>query len=172
MRKILFKSLVERPLTEPAPQLDDPEIVALARQIESAARLKLGRGLSIREIDAGSCNGCELEIHALGNAFYDLERFGLRFVASPRHADVLLVTGPVTKNMHEALLRTYTATPAPKWVVTAGDCALDGGLFAGGYACIGGVSVAIPVDLHIPGCPPAPITLLKGLLALMTNRRV
>jgi Ni,Fe-hydrogenase III small subunit len=172
MRKILFKSLVERPLTEPAPQLDDPEIVALARQIESAAHLKLGRGLSIREIDAGSCNGCELEIHALGNAFYDLERFGLRFVASPRHADVLLVTGPVTKNMHEALLRTYTATPAPKWVVTAGDCALDGGLFAGGYACIGGVSVAIPVDLHIPGCPPAPITLLKGLLALMTNRRV
>jgi Ni,Fe-hydrogenase III small subunit len=171
MRKILFESLVGRPLTEPGPQLDDPEIIALAQEIESAARVKLGRGLSIREIDAGSCNGCELEIHALGNAFYDLERFGLRFVASPRHADVLLVTGPVTKNMREALLRTYVATPAPKWVVAAGGCAFDGGIFAGGYACAGGVSAAIPVDLHIPGCPPAPIALLKGLLALMTNGR-
>src|SRR5271157_4753404 len=160
MRKILFKSLVGRPLTEPGPQLDDPEIVALAQKIESAARVKLGRGLSIREIDAGSCNGCELEIHALGNAFYDLERFGLRFVASPRHADVLLVTGPVTKNMREALLRTYAATPAPKWVVAAGACALDGGLYAGSYACVGGVSAVVPVDLHIPGCPPAPATLL------------
>ena len=169
MRKILFESLVGRPLTERGPQLDDPEIIALAQEIESAARVKLGRGLSIREIDAGSCNGCELEIHALGNAFYDLERFGLRFVASPRHADVLLVTGPVTKNMREALLRTYVATPAPKWVVAAGSCAFDGGIFAGGYACAGGVSAAIPVDLHIPGCPPAPIALLKGLLALMTN---
>jgi len=171
MRKILFESLVGRPLTGPGPQLDDPEIIALAQEIESAARVKLGRGLSIREIDAGSCNGCELEIHALGNAFYDLERFGLRFVASPRHADVLLVTGPVTKNMREALLRTYVATPAPKWVVAAGGCAFDGGIFAGGYACAGGVSAAIPVDLHIPGCPPAPIALLKGLLALMTNGR-
>ncbi len=171
MRKILFESLVGRPLTEPGPQLDDPEIIALAQEIESAARVKLGRGLSIRELDAGSCNGCELEIHALGNAFYDLERFGLRFVASPRHADVLLVTGPVTKNMREALLRTYVATPAPKWVVAAGSCAFDGGIFAGGYACVGGVSAAIPVDLHIPGCPPAPIALLKGLLALMTNGR-
>ena len=171
MRKILFESLVGRPLTEPGPRLDDPEIIALAQEIESAARVKLGRGLSIREIDAGSCNGCELEIHALGNAFYDLERFGLRFVASPRHADVLLVTGPVTKNMREALLRTYVATPAPKWVVAAGGCAFDGGIFAGGYACAGGVSAAIPVDLHIPGCPPAPIALLKGLLALMTNGR-
>ena len=171
MRKILFESLVGRPLTEPGPQLDDPEIIALAQEIESAARVKLGRGLSIREIDAGSCNGCELEIHALGNAFYDLERFGLRFVASPRHADVLLVTGPVTKNMREALLRTYEATPAPKWVVAAGSCAFDGGIFAGGYACVGGVSMVIPVDVHIPGCPPTPLALLKALLALMTNRR-
>jgi len=113
----------------------------------------------------------ELEIHALGNAFYDLERFGLRFVASPRHADVLLVTGPVTKNMREALLRTYEATPAPKWVVAAGSCAFNGGTFAGGYACVGGVSMVIPVDVHIPGCPPTPLALLKGLLVLMTNRR-
>ena len=104
-----------------------------------AARRRLGRSLSIREVDAGSCNGCELEIHALNNAFYDLERFGLRFVASPRHADVLLVTGPVTKNMREALERTYDATPEPKWVVAVGDCAADGGIFAGSYAVVGGV---------------------------------
>jgi Ni,Fe-hydrogenase III small subunit len=115
----------------------------------------------------GSCNGCELEIHALQNAFYDLERFGLRFVASPRHADILLVTGPVTKNMREALERTYNATPSPKWVVSVGDCAFDGGLFSQSYAVEGGVSAVIPVDLHIRGCPPAPIDLLKGLLALM-----
>src|SRR5208283_4355328 len=153
MRKILFKSLVEKPLTEPAPHLDDPEIVALAQKIDAAARVRLGRGLSIREIDAGSCNGCELEIHALGNAFYDLERFGLRFVASPRHADVLLVTGPVTKNMREALERTYAATPAPKWVVACGACAKDGGAFAGSYAIVGGIGDVLPVDLHVPGCP-------------------
>jgi Ni,Fe-hydrogenase III small subunit len=169
MRKILFESLVGRPLTELAPKLDDPEITGLAQKIDSAARVRLGRSLSIREIDAGSCNGCELEIHALGNAFYDLERFGFRFVASPRHADVLLVTGPVTKNMREALLRTYQAAPAPKWVISAGDCAKDGGIFAGSYACAGGVSSVIPVDVHIPGCPPSPLALLKGLLSLMTN---
>src|SRR6185437_9585358 len=128
---------------------------------------RLGRSLAIREVDAGSCNGCELEIHALNNAFYDLERFGLRFVASPRHADVLLVTGPVTKNMREALERTYRATPDPKWVVAVGDCALDGGLFRASHAVAGGVSAVVPVDLHIPGCPPNPTQLLKGLLALM-----
>jgi Ni,Fe-hydrogenase III small subunit len=128
---------------------------------------RLGRSLSIREVDAGSCNGCELEIHALNNAFYDLERFGLRFVASPRHADVLLVTGPVTKNMREALERTYAATPAPKWVVAVGDCAASGGVFANSYAVLGGVSSVLPVDLHIRGCPPTPTALLKGLLALL-----
>jgi Ni,Fe-hydrogenase III small subunit len=134
-----------------------------------AGRRKLGRSLAIREIDAGSCNGCELEIHALNNAFYDIERFGLRFVASPRHADVLLVTGPVTRNMREALERTYTATPNPKWVVAVGDCASDGGCFAGSYAVVGGVSAVVPVDLHVAGCPPPPETLLKGLLALLEN---
>jgi Ni,Fe-hydrogenase III small subunit len=123
--------------------------------------------LSIREVDAGSCNGCELEIHALNNAFYDLERFGLRFVASPRHADVMLVTGPVTKNMREALDRTYVATPAPKWVVAVGDCAVDGGLFGNSYAVVGGVSAVLPVDLHIRGCPPTPTALLRGLLVLL-----
>ena len=139
------------------------------RSWTSAARRTLGRSLSIREVDAGSCNGCELEIHALNNAFYDLERFGLRFVASPRHADVLLVTGPVTKNMREALERTYRATPDPKWVVAVGDCAFDGGVFAGSYAVTGGVSKVVPVDLHIPGCPPSPTELLKGLIALIDH---
>lgn len=167
MRKILFESLVKAPLTEPIRSEADAEIAALAAQLDHATRTRLGHSLSIRQVDAGSCNGCELEIHALGNAFYDLERFGLRFVASPRHADVLLVTGPVTRNMSEALLRTYQATPAPKWVVAAGACACDGGVFASGYACLGGVSAVVPVDLRIPGCPPTPVALLKGLLALM-----
>jgi Ni,Fe-hydrogenase III small subunit len=118
-------------------------------------------------VDAGSCNGCELEIHALNNPYYDIERFGLRFVASPRHADVLLVTGPVTKNMKVALERTYHGTPDPKWVVSVGDCALDGGCFAGSYAVVGGVSQVVPVDLHVPGCPPKPREILKGLLRLL-----
>jgi Ni,Fe-hydrogenase III small subunit len=167
MRKLLFQSLVRGPLTEKSPAPADEALVELAAAVDLRARRRLGRSLSIRQVDAGSCNGCELEIHALNNAFYDLERFGFRFVASPRHADVLLVTGPVTKNMREALERTYNATPSPKWVVAAGNCAFDGGLFAGSYAVEGGVNTVIPVDLHIPGCPPSPIQLLKGLLALM-----
>jgi len=167
MRRILFEGLVRRPLTEAPPVADDAALAALAANVDRAARRRLGRSLSIREVDAGSCNGCELEIHALNNAVYDLERFGLRFVASPRHADVLLVTGPVTRNMREALARTYHATPDPKWVVAVGDCALDGGLFSGSYAVIGGVSAVVPVDLHIPGCPPRPMQLLKGLLSLL-----
>jgi Ni,Fe-hydrogenase III small subunit len=167
MRKILFQNLIRTPLTEPPPAKDDAELASLAAAVNHAARRRLGRSLSIREVDAGSCNGCELEIHALNNAFYDLERFGLRFVASPRHADVLLVTGPVTKNMREALDRTYTATPDPKWVVAVGDCAVDGGLFANSYAVTGGVSKVVPVDLYIRGCPPRPADLLKGLLALL-----
>ena len=151
--------------TETAPS-PAHEMVVVARLQEKILRT-LGRALTIRQVDAGSCNGCELEIHALNNAFYDLERFGLRFVASPRHADVLLVTGPVTKNMHEALERTYRATPDPKWVVAVGDCAVNGGIFAGSYAVEGGVGSVIPVDLHIKGCPPTPEDLLKGLLALL-----
>ena len=169
MRRLLFKSLVHGPLTEAAPLKDEAAMKELAAQLDSAARLRLGRTLSIREVDAGSCNGCELEIHALNNVLYDLERFGLRFVASPRHADVLLVTGPVTTNMREALERTYQATPHPKWVVAVGDCARDGGIFSGSYACVGGVSAVLPVDLHIRGCPPSPIALLKGLLALLDH---
>jgi Ni,Fe-hydrogenase III small subunit len=167
MRKLLFQSLVQMSLTEPAPSIDDAALAEVGAALENAARRRLGRSLSIREVDAGSCNGCELEIHALANAYYDLERFGLRFVASPRHADVLLVTGPVTKNMRMALERTYNATPNPKWVVAVGDCARDGGCFAGSYAVVGGVSAVVPVDLHIPGCPPPPLEILRGLLALL-----
>ncbi|MCW5774181.1 MAG: NADH-quinone oxidoreductase subunit NuoB [Rhodospirillaceae bacterium] len=167
MRKILLRSLVKGPVTEKGPEAGDAALAELARRTDAAARRSLGRSLAIREIDAGSCNGCELEIHALNNGFYDLERFGFKFVASPRHADVLMVTGPVTHNMREALERTYNATPDPKWVVAVGDCACDGGLFAGSYACIGAVENVIPVDLHIRGCPPDPIQLLQGLLALL-----
>jgi Ni,Fe-hydrogenase III small subunit len=167
MRRTLFESLTRRPLTEAPPAPDGASLAELAASVARAARRRLGRSLAIREVDAGSCNGCELEIHALNNAFYDLERFGLRFVASPRHADVLLVTGPVTRNMREALERTYQATPDPKWVVAVGDCAADGGIFAGSYAVAGGVDAVVPVDLHIRGCPPTPLQLLQGLLALL-----
>ena len=167
MWKLLAKTLIAKPWPIDAPPVEEAQLAELGRRLEAAARARLGRSLSIREVDAGSCNGCELEIHALNNPIYDLERFGLRFVASPRHADVLLVTGPVTANMREALQRTYAATPDPKWVVAVGDCARDGGLFAGSYAVVGGVGAVVPVDLHIGGCPPSPLQLLKGLLALL-----
>jgi Ni,Fe-hydrogenase III small subunit len=167
MRTLLFTSLLSSPLTEAPPAPSREAIEEIARTVDEAARRRLGRSLAIRQIDAGSCNGCELEIHALNNPFYDLERYGFRFVASPRHADVLLVTGPVTKNMREALERTYAATPDPKWVVAVGNCARDGGMFCGSYACVGGVSDVVPVHLHIAGCPPSPRALLEGLLALM-----
>jgi len=168
MRKLLFKSVLSLPLTERAPPVSEEALAELAGKVQAAAKARLGRSLAIRQVDAGSCNGCELEIHALNNAFYDLERFGFHFVASPRHADVLLVTGPVTANMREALERTFAATPDPKWVVAVGDCALNGGLFAGAYGVVGGVSAVVPVDLHIRGCPPNPRDLLAGLLALMS----
>jgi Ni,Fe-hydrogenase III small subunit len=167
MRRTLLESLTHGPLTEAPPAPSDAALGELAQRVDRAAKARLGRSLSIREVDAGSCNGCELEIHALNNAYYDVERFGLRFVASPRHADVLMVTGPVTRNMREALERTYNATPDPKWVVAIGDCARDGGCFAGSYAVVGGVSEVIPVDLHMAGCPPTPMAMLQGLLALL-----
>ena len=170
MRTLLLESLFKSPLSEKVPR--DALAAELGEAIARAAFKRLGRSLSIREVDAGSCNGCELEINALTNPYYDLERFGLRFVASPRHADVLLVTGPVTKNMREALERTFEAMPAPKWVVSAGDCAADGGCFAGSYAVVGGVSKVLPVDLHIPGCPPTPLQLLGGLLTLLETINV
>lgn len=163
----ILRRLGTGPVSEPVAPPPDDAVSALGRRMRDAATRRLGRSLSIRQVDAGSCNGCELEIHALNNPLYDLERFGLRFVASPRHADVLLVTGPVTKNMAEALRRTWEATPDPKWVVASGACAIDGGLFAGSYAVAGGVESVVPVDLRIPGCPPRPVELLAGLLALL-----
>jgi Ni,Fe-hydrogenase III small subunit len=167
MRTLLFRSLFARPVTIAAPSPQAAMLEEVGAALEKRARHLFGRSLAIREVDAGSCNGCELEIHALNNAVYDIERFGMRFVASPRHADVLLVTGPVTLNMKVALERTYAATPDPKWVVAAGDCACGCGVFNGSYAVVGAVEKVVPVDLHISGCPPRPIELVRGLLALL-----
>jgi Ni,Fe-hydrogenase III small subunit len=165
LRKALRTGIV----TEPAAPTAD--LAPVGTRVDEAVRHLFGRSLHIREVDAGSCNGCELEIANLASPHYDLERFGLHFVASPRHADCLLVTGPVTRNMAEPLRRTYEATPAPKLVVTAGDCAVDGGIFQGAYAVVGGVGDVVPVDLHIPGCPPSPRALLEGFLALLQHLR-
>ena len=166
MIPIMLKILRTGVVTEPAPRAREEWRVRAPEIGDEILRL-LGRALVIREVDAGSCNGCELEIHALNNSVYDIERFGLRFAASPRHADVLLVTGPVTHNMKIALERTYAATPDPKWVVAVGDCGCGCGVFEGSYAVIGAVDKVIPVDLHIRGCPPRPIDLLRGLIALV-----
>jgi len=167
MRTLLLRSIFKGPATMEGPDAGPQAVRELVKSLDDLSRRVLGRSLAIREVDSGSCNGCELEIHALNNPVYDLERFGLKFVASPRHADVLVVTGPLTRNMRMALERTWRATPDPKWVVALGDCACTGGLFAESYACEGGVSEAVPVDLRIPGCPPRPIEILKGLIALM-----
>jgi len=167
MRTLLLRSLFAAPVTVDAPVPAQSIVEELGFTLAARARRLFGRSLSIREVDAGSCNGCELEIHALNNAVYDVERFGIKFVASPRHADVLLVTGPVTHNMKVALERTYAATPDPKWVVAVGDCAAGCGVFEGSYAVVGAVDKVIPVDLHIRGCPPRPIELLQGLIALV-----
>jgi len=154
-------------VTEPPPATDESLRVheALQQRILSV----LGRALCIREVDAGSCNGCELEIHALNNPLYNLEGLGIRFVASPRHADLLLVTGPVSKHMEVALRRTYEATPDPKLVVAVGDCGCTGGIFGEGYASRGRVSSVIPVDVAIPGCPPSPIRILTGILTALES---
>jgi Ni,Fe-hydrogenase III small subunit len=156
-------------VTEPAAAA--AELETLGTRLGEEIRRVFGRSLHIRQVDAGSCNGCELEIAGLTGPHYDLERFGLHFVASPRHADCLLVTGPVTRNMAEALRRTWEATPDPKIVIAAGDCARDGGLFAGSYAVVGGVAAVVAVDAVIPGCPPSPKALLEGLLAAIGRRR-
>ena len=150
----------------PAPAATLPEVARLQERI----RRTLGRALTIRQVDAGSCNGCELEIHALGNPYYNLEGLGIRFVASPRHADMLLVTGPVAKHMAIALQRTYDATPEPKLVVAVGDCGCTGGIFGESYASLGRVANVIPVDVEIPGCPPTPTALLQGILAAVDAR--
>jgi Ni,Fe-hydrogenase III small subunit len=167
MRTLLLRSLLSPLATTAAPAPGGAALEELGRSLGARARRLFGRSLAIREVDAGSCNGCELEIHALNNPVYDVERFGIRFVASPRHADVLMVTGPVTHNMKVALERTYVATPDPKWVVAVGDCGCGCGVFEGSYAVIGAVDKVVPVDLHIRGCPPTPTALLEGLIALL-----
>jgi Ni,Fe-hydrogenase III small subunit len=149
--------------TEPAPQSSDALRVE-AERIQHEILDILGQALSIREVDAGSCNGCELEINALGNPYYNIEGLGIKFVASPRHADMLLVTGPVSRNMMDALRRTYEATPEPKLVVAVGDCGCDGGIFGESYATCGRVANVLPVDVMVPGCPPPPIEILRGIL--------
>ena len=149
------------------PEAAEAGIEELASRLDRAARTRLGRSLSIREVDAGSCNGCELEIHALNNVCLRPGALRPPLRSLPRHADVLMVTGPVTANMRDALFRTWDATPDPKWVVAVGGCALDGGLFKGSYGIVGGVGAVVPVDLHIPGCPPRPVDLLAGLIALV-----
>jgi len=149
--------------TEPAPESRDGELLEIARIHNDLLEI-LGQALTIREVDAGSCNGCELEIHALNNPYYNLEGLGIRFVASPRHADMLLVTGPVSRNMELALKRTWAATPDPKIVVAVGDCGCDGGIFGESYASCGRVANVIPVDVTVPGCPPPPLEILRGIL--------
>ncbi|HEY1932150.1 MAG TPA: NADH-quinone oxidoreductase subunit NuoB [Acetobacteraceae bacterium] len=155
------------PAAEPSGPVDAETTASLAARLNAAAQRRLGRSLAIRHVNTGSCNGCELEMRALRGALYDLERFGLRFVESPRHADVLMVTGPLTRNLRAALEAAWDATPDPKWVVAVGDCAVDGGVFKGSYAVENGVGTALPVDLTISGCPPTPARLLAGLRALL-----
>lgn len=169
--KLLNKIIRTAVVTESLSAIEeDAQLQMLARQIEGRARELFGRSLHIREVDAGSCNGCEMEIGALNNPYYDLERYGMHFVASPRHADCLLVTGPVTRNMADPLKRTYDATPDPKIVLAVGDCAIDCGIFAGGYGVIGPVSAVVPVDVMVRGCPPTPPMILAGILAALGKR--
>lgn len=150
-------------LVTEAPPASDASLIQ--SRIQQEIHRVFGRALCIRHVDAGSCNGCELEIHALGNPYYNLEGLGIKFVASPRHADALLVTGPVSRNMAEALQRTYDATPDPKWVIAVGDCAACGGVFGENYASLGRIANVIPVDVTVTGCPPSPTALLRGILS-------
>jgi len=160
LRQIVRTGIV----TEPPPALD-AALKDEVRRIHDELLAILGQALAIRQVDAGSCNGCELEIHALANPYYNIEGLGIHFVASPRHADMLLVTGPVSRHMEEALRRTYDATPEPRLVVALGDCACDGGIFGESYASCGRVSNVIPVDAVVPGCPPPPLEILRAILA-------
>lgn len=162
-----LRALRDGPATQPAPDVPPDAVREMAARLDAASQARLGRSLALRHVDTGSCNGCELELHAASNIVHDLERLGLRFVASPRHADVLVVTGPLTRNLREALERTWAATPDPKWVVAVGDCAADGGAFRGGAAVHGGIAEAVPVDLIVRGCPPTPAEILEGLRLLV-----
>lgn len=170
MLRLFAKTLKTGIISEKIKPPKHDELEQLGIEVKRHIDRYFAGSLAIRAVDAGSCNGCELEIHALNNPLYDVERFGVHFVASPRHADVLLVTGPVSRHMQTALLRTYEATPHPKWVIAAGDCAACGGEFGVSYACCGAVANVIPVDVTIPGCPPTPDMLIKGLLGLMKKK--
>jgi Ni,Fe-hydrogenase III small subunit len=169
MHKLLRQILKAGIPTEPSPAADD-SMRRTAAQLEAEVLKLLGRALTIRHVDPGSCNGCELEIHALSNPYYNLEGLGIKFVASPRHADMLLVTGPVSRNMEDALRRTYEAMPEPKLVVAAGECACTGGIFGEGYACRGRASNVLRVDVAVPGCPPTPLQILQGILTAVRSR--
>jgi Ni,Fe-hydrogenase III small subunit len=169
--KLLFRKILGTPVvTERSASASQESVEVVGAAISEEVRKYFGRSMHIREVDPGSCNGCEIEIGGLNNPYYDLERFGLQFVASPRHADCLLVTGPVTRNMLDPLKRTYEATPDPKIVVAIGDCAKDCGVFAGGYGVVGPVSAVIPVDIVVPGCPPNPRAILSGILKALQYR--
>jgi len=170
MFRILSKIARTGLITEPPPVIEDAGLEQLGIEVRNRVEAHFAGSLAIRMLDAGSCNGCELEIHALNNAYYDIERFGVSFVASPRHADVLLVTGPVSRHMQAALRRTWEATPKPRYVIAAGSCACDGGEFGVSYASCGAVENVIPVDVKIPGCPPSPADLLQGILAALRSR--
>jgi Ni,Fe-hydrogenase III small subunit len=165
VRFIARHGIVTEPVPDTGAPAADGDVAAETARIHAELLAILGRALAIREVDAGSCNGCELELHALNNPYYNIEGLGIRFVASPRHADMLLVTGPVSRNMETALRRTYDATPEPKLVVAVGDCACDGGIFGETYATCGRVANVVPVDVTVAGCPPAPIDILRGILA-------
>jgi Ni,Fe-hydrogenase III small subunit len=170
MIPLLFKIVKTGIVTEPAPEAR-VELRLKTTQIHDDILKKLGRALTIRAIDAGSCNGCELEIHALNNPYYNLEGLGMKFVASPRHADMLLVTGPVSRNMERALKIAFEATPDPKLVVAVGECGCNGGVFGESYASCGRVSNVIPVDVAVPGCPPSPLAILQGILTAVSIRK-
>ena len=171
MQKILFQIARTGIVSERAPAADE-SLRQIAGRLNDAVLKLLGRALAIRHVDAGSCNGCELEIHALNNPYYNLEGLGIKFVASPRHADMLLVTGPVSRNMEVALQRTYAATPEPKLVVAIGDCGCDGGIFGENYASCGRVANVIPVDVAVPGCPPEPGAIMQGILTAVAAARL
>jgi Ni,Fe-hydrogenase III small subunit len=166
----IIKQILRTGIKSEAPQQADESMRNQVQEINERILTHLGRALAIRHVDAGSCNGCELEIHCLNNPYYNIEGLGIHFVASPRHADMLLVTGPVSRHMELALKRTYAATPEPKLVVAIGDCGKDGGIFGESYASCGGVAKILPVDVVVPGCPPTPIAILQGILTAVSKR--
>ena len=166
----IIKQILRTGIKTETPPAPDDALRGQVREINAQILRHVGRALAIRHVDAGSCNGCELEIHSLNNAYYNIEGLGIHFVASPRHADMLLVTGPVSRHMETALLRTFDATPDPKLVVVLGDCGCDGGIFGESYASCGRVANVIPVDVAVPGCPPSPTAILQGILTAVSQR--